>query len=220
MVGFDKRMRPKPDKTKRETGDGQTAPLLFRLPQSSQRLDLGALSILLHAVCWILDSTSEQEMIVHRRVVLSVGCQNWGFKTESAKPKIPCISEAAHRFVWVNDEKGCKGSWQMKCNEMPPTCRRKGDDAHAYQVSILPLSLNNCRCIPISSSPDLSVFKSSLTLVLKNTQHTDSLRPTQPLPPHGRREVAIPWCSVCRWWSTTNYPWTLHCSWNLLMILA
>ena len=33
---------------------------------SSQRLDLGALSLLLHAVCWILDSTSEQEMIVHR----------------------------------------------------------------------------------------------------------------------------------------------------------
>ena len=61
--------------TKRETGDGQTVPLLFRLPQSSQKLDLGALSLLLHAVCWILDSTSEQEMIVHWWVVLSVGCQ-------------------------------------------------------------------------------------------------------------------------------------------------
>ena len=61
MVGFDKRMRPA--KQQRGASQWRTDDPLFRLLQSSQRLDLSALSI--GPCClWDTELASEQEMVV------------------------------------------------------------------------------------------------------------------------------------------------------------
>ena len=82
MSGFGKGM-PKPKPTNKgpkteEMSEGQTALWLFRLPQSSQRLDLGALSIGIAAGCGCKMKQMRQETSSTLTEVVLLWCQNLG----------------------------------------------------------------------------------------------------------------------------------------------
>ena len=94
--------------------EGQTALLLFRLPQSSQRLDLGALSIGIAAGCGCKMKQMRQETRSTPTEWCCCGAKTWGFKTKSANPQHPlCMMQKQPTDSYESRVQRQVGKWNV-----------------------------------------------------------------------------------------------------------
>jgi len=146
--------------TDRRTDDGQTASLLLRLPQSSQRLDLGALSIRLRRWLWMQDWTDETRDKQYTDEWCCGGAKTWGLKLKVQNPKPPL-----HLQSWppTRMSQWCNGSWQM---EMSPLVGVRVMMRTCIKQASSPLAPTTVECMFVSSSSDRSAVEHKLIVNL------------------------------------------------------